>query len=56
MQRGYKVRERHVKPASYVSMVSHPKAGDIERGKAWRSLRRPSDIVSDAVTRDAPSG
>ena len=49
MQRGYKTRERKVQPGAYSGTVTHPKAGDIERGKAWRQVRRPSDIYEHAA-------
>ncbi|WVQ76151.1 hypothetical protein IAR50_005803 [Cryptococcus sp. DSM 104548] len=42
--RGYKVRERPVVRASYNDKVAHSKAGDIDSGKAWKALRRPSDL------------
>jgi hypothetical protein len=38
-----------VQPATYSGTVTHPKAGDIERGKAWRQVRRPSDIYEHAA-------
>lgn len=45
-KRGYKVRERPVVRASYNGKIAHSNAGNLEVGKAWRALRRPSDLVS----------
>ncbi|TYJ51830.1 hypothetical protein B9479_007589 [Cryptococcus floricola] len=42
--RGYKIRERPVVRASYNDKVAHSRAGDIDSGKAWKALRRPSDL------------
>ncbi|WVQ80948.1 hypothetical protein IAT38_003055 [Cryptococcus sp. DSM 104549] len=45
--RGYKVRERHVVRATYKERERLPPsnaAGDLEVPKAWKSLRRPSDL------------
>ncbi|WVR03570.1 hypothetical protein IAU60_000562 [Kwoniella sp. DSM 27419] len=48
--RGYKVRERPVVKASYNDKVGHSEAGgDIDKGKAWRTLRRPSDMNEHAA-------
>ncbi|WVQ93585.1 hypothetical protein IAU59_000660 [Kwoniella sp. CBS 9459] len=48
--RGYKVRERAVVRASYHDKVGHSKAGgDIDSGKAWRTLRKPSDMNEHAA-------
>ncbi|OCF40741.1 hypothetical protein I317_05436 [Kwoniella heveanensis CBS 569] len=48
--RGYKVRERAVVRASYHDKVGHSRAGgDIDSGKAWRTLRRPSDMNEHAA-------
>ncbi|KAK8845595.1 hypothetical protein IAR55_006311 [Kwoniella newhampshirensis] len=60
--RGYKVREKPVFRASYHEKVGHSKAGDIDSGKAWKSLRRPSDLHEHAAAiramraREADSG
>jgi hypothetical protein len=47
-QRAYKVREKPKVHASFDN-IAHSKAGDLDTGKAWRSLRRPSDIVSGSI-------
>ncbi|WVF65953.1 hypothetical protein IAT40_000691 [Kwoniella sp. CBS 6097] len=48
--RGYKVRERAVVRASYHDKVGHSQGGgDIDSGKAWRTLRRPSDMNEHAA-------
>jgi serine/arginine repetitive matrix protein 2 len=44
VQRGYKIRERPKIKAG--DKVGHGAGGDIDKGKAWRALRRPSDMVS----------
>ncbi|WWC99204.1 hypothetical protein V866_006099 [Kwoniella sp. B9012] len=49
MDRGYKVREKAVVRASYHDKVRHSKAGDIDTGKAWKQLRRPSDMNEHAA-------
>ncbi|WWC58165.1 uncharacterized protein I303_100701 [Kwoniella dejecticola CBS 10117] len=49
MDRGYKVREKAVVRASYHDKVRHNKAGDIDSGKAWKQLRRPSDMNEHAA-------
>ena len=49
MKRNYKVKERKVQPTAYSGTMTHPKAGDIDRGKAWRQVRRPSDIYEHAA-------
>ncbi len=47
VQRPYRVREQRQKiVARSDDKVKHNGAGDIDEGKAWRQLRRPSDIVS----------
>ncbi|WRT63799.1 uncharacterized protein IL334_000724 [Kwoniella shivajii] len=49
IDRGYKVREKAVVRASYHDKIRHNKAGDIESGKAWKQLRRPSDMNEHAA-------
>nr|XP_019048757.1 hypothetical protein I302_02531 [Kwoniella bestiolae CBS 10118]OCF27687.1 hypothetical protein I302_02531 [Kwoniella bestiolae CBS 10118] len=49
MDRGYKVREKAVVRASYHDKIRHNKAGDIDQGKAWKQLRRPSDMNEHAA-------
>nr|XP_019014530.1 uncharacterized protein I206_00612 [Kwoniella pini CBS 10737]OCF53311.1 hypothetical protein I206_00612 [Kwoniella pini CBS 10737] len=49
IDRGYKVREKAVVRASYHDKVRHNKAGDIDSGKAWKQLRRPSDMNEHAA-------
>jgi hypothetical protein len=44
-QRGYRVKERPAVKARY-GPIGHGVSGDVHGGKAWRSLRRPSDMVS----------
>ena len=44
-QRAYKIRERPKVHASFGDKVGHSKAGDIDSGRAWKSLRRASDLV-----------
>lgn len=47
-QRRYKVREKKVPSTKYDGdKIGHNKAGDIDSGssRAWRQLRRPSDMV-----------
>ncbi|WVO16780.1 hypothetical protein L204_104464 [Cryptococcus depauperatus] len=48
-ERGYKIRERPVVRASYADKMSQSNAGDLETGKAWKALRRPSDIHEHAA-------
>ncbi|WWD22543.1 hypothetical protein CI109_107036 [Kwoniella shandongensis] len=60
--RGYKIREKPTVRASYHEKIGHNKAGDIDSGKAWKSLRRPSDLHEHAAeiramrSREAESG
>ncbi|RSH82804.1 Bud site selection protein bud4 [Saitozyma podzolica] len=46
--RAYKVKEKPKVHASF-DRIAHSKAGDLDTGKAWRSLRRPSDINEHAA-------
>lgn len=48
LQRKYQLRERgSTIYASADDKVSHmSRAGDVDSGKAWRTVRRPSDMVS----------
>ncbi|ORY25090.1 hypothetical protein BCR39DRAFT_309113 [Naematelia encephala] len=62
-ERGYKVRERPTVKARYGDKIGHSRTGgDIDNGKAWRSLRRPSDMNEHAAeiramrARDASNG
>lgn len=48
-QKAYRVRERPVVKSSY-DQIRHNRAGDIDEGKAWRSVRRPSDIVGSTLS------
>ena len=49
----YKLREReNTIYASSDDKVSHmSRAGDIDNGKAWRTVRRPSDMASPRLLR-----
>ncbi|OXG24431.1 hypothetical protein C361_02285 [Cryptococcus neoformans Tu259-1] len=48
-ERGYKVRELPVVRASYNGKIAHSNAGNLEVGKAWKALRRPSDLHEHAA-------
>lgn len=43
-QRGYRVRERSNVRVTYTGSLNESQAGDLQVGKAWRPVRRPSDM------------
>jgi hypothetical protein len=51
-QRRYKVKEKKVAPK--YDGLGHNRAGDIDAGasRAWRQLRRPSDMVRPSFARE----
>ncbi len=53
-QRAYRIHEQHQTVyASATSKIQTTEAGDTDSGKAWRQLRKPSDMVSNVeVTRN----
>ena len=52
-QRQYRVREQHQTIyASSDDKIKHNKAGDVDSGRAWKQLRKASDMVSTQRSRD----
>ncbi|EIW73323.1 hypothetical protein TREMEDRAFT_73045 [Tremella mesenterica DSM 1558] len=47
--RKYKIKEKPMVRATYTETFSHTRAGDLDSGRAWRQLRRPSDLNEHAA-------
>ncbi|ORX34827.1 hypothetical protein BD324DRAFT_635198 [Kockovaella imperatae] len=47
--RAYRVREKPMVHASFGDKITHSGAGDLASGRAWRSIRRPSDMNEHAA-------